>query len=110
VSADLFTAPAEWNEAYDLVIESCTLQVLPPDLRPKAIMRIARFVAPNGMLLVIARGRDPNDHPGNMPWPLIRSEIDSLRSYGLAEASFEDYVDAETPPVRRFRAVYIRPR
>jgi SAM-dependent methyltransferase len=106
--ADLFRAPTEWQGAFSLVVESYTLQVLPPDLRREAIQRIMGFVAPRGTLLVIARGRETTDPEGNLPWPLTREEMDSFCDSGFTEVSFEDYLDQEDPPVRRFRAVYRR--
>lgn len=108
LAADLFNAPNEWNEAFDFVFEAYTLQVLPPDLRRRAIEHIANFVNPGGRLLVISRGRDASDDPGQMPWPLLREELDSFASHGLNEVRFEDYVENETPPVRRFRVEYQR--
>jgi len=57
VVADLFDSPSEWRRAFDFVLESYTLQVLPAPERQRAIVRIADFVAPDGLLLVIARGR-----------------------------------------------------
>jgi len=109
VTADLFQPPAEWNGAFPFVVEAYTLQVLPPKLRPQAVRRMAGLLAPGGALLVIARGRDAADPEGQMPWPLTREEFAAFAACGLAEASFEDYLDAEDPPARRFRAVYRRP-
>lgn len=106
--ADLFLAPDEWSGRFDLVIESYTLQVLPPDLRVRAMEAIASFVAPDGILLVIARGREPNEPEGKMPWPLTMDEMALFQSHELSETSFEDYMDHEEPPVRRFRATYCR--
>jgi len=106
---DLFDAPDEWERAFDLVVEAYTLQVLPPHVRPTAMARMARFVAPQGRLLVICRGREPDDPEGLMPWPLTRAELDAFRAAGLEELSFEDYVDSEDPPARRFRSAYCRP-
>ena len=108
VAADLFDAPAEWQGAFSLVVESYTLQVLPPALRPEAIQRIAGFAAPGGTVLVIARGRETADSEGNMPWPLTREEIDLFCDCGLREVSFEYFADREDPPVCRFRVVYRR--
>jgi SAM-dependent methyltransferase len=105
---DLFDAPASWYGAFDLVLESYTLQVLPPDIRAESISRISQFVAPEGTLLVICRGREPGEHPGHMPWPLTRIELDGFKENGLKEIGFEDFVDEEEPPVRRFRIVYKR--
>jgi SAM-dependent methyltransferase len=108
VVADLFSAPIEWEATFDLVLESYTLQVLPPDLRATAVRCIATFVAPGGTLLVIARGRDPGEPEGKMPWPLRKDELSLFETQGLKKMSFEDYMDSEDPPVRRFRATYRR--
>ena len=105
---DLFESPVSWDSAFDLVLESYTLQVLPPKLRAESISRISRFVAPKGTLLVICRGREPNEHPGHMPWPLTRDELDGFKADGLKEILFEDFLDGEEPPVRRFQVVYQR--
>ncbi len=106
--ADLFSPPASWVGAFDFVLEAYTLQVLPPDVRQMAAERIASFVAPGGTLLVICRGRELDDDPGAMPWPLTRGELDAFKRCALHEASFEDYLDGETPPVRRLRVEYRR--
>jgi SAM-dependent methyltransferase len=108
IVADLFSAPRTWCGRFDLVLESYTLQVLPPDLRDRAVEAIASFVAPGGTLLVIARGRERNEPEGKMPWPLTREELALFQTSGLGEKSFEDYMDNEDPPVRRFRATYGR--
>ncbi|HDQ44182.1 MAG TPA: class I SAM-dependent methyltransferase [bacterium] len=109
VTANLFAAPSEWNRAFDLVVESYTLQVLPDALRARAVKHIADFAASRGTLLVITRARDSGDHEGGMPWPLTRGELDLFRHHGLTEVNFEDFTDTlETPPVRRFLAEYLR--
>lgn len=113
--ADLLAPPNRWRQNFDFVLEVYTLQVLPPELRRKAIGRIAEFLRPGGTLLVIARGRDASDEEGQMPWPLTRDELTepaagySFVSAGLREISFEDYLDPAEPTVRRFRAVFTRP-
>jgi SAM-dependent methyltransferase len=106
---DLFQPPASWLGAFDMVLESYTLQVLPPELRPQAIAAISRFVAPAGILLVICRGREDGEYMGKMPWPLTGQELVFFDGNGLERMEFDDYVDSEDPPVRRFRAVYRRP-
>ena len=108
LATDLFNAPASWASAYDFVHEAYTLQVLPTAMRREALRRMASFVAPKGILLLIARARDEAEDPGEMPWPLTRDEIKLPRQFNLKELSLEDYLDEEQPPVRRFRAVYRR--
>ena len=105
---NLFESPPSWDRAFDFVLEVYTLQVLPPELRPKAIEQIARYTATGGTLLVICRGREPGDDPGQMPWPVVRNELKLFEQQGLQAVSFEDFMDDENPPVRRFRAVYQR--
>jgi SAM-dependent methyltransferase len=107
--ANLLDPPVSWREGFDLVVESYTLQVLPPALRPGAFVRLAEFLAPGGTLLVIARAREPREAEGEMPWPLVRSELAAFEAQGLTPLSLEDYVDRrEDPPVRRFRATFRR--
>ncbi len=107
--ADLLQLPATLTGAFDLVVECYTLQVLPPDARAHAIASLRRAVAPGGTLLVVARGREPEEPPGQMPWPLLRAEVEGIAGDDLVLASLEDFVDDEEPPVRRFRAVFRRP-
>lgn len=106
--ADLSSAPDEWRGRFDLVLESYTLQVLPPDLRARAIDAIASFVAPADTLLVIARRREHKEPAGKMPWPLTKEDLAVFQTHELNETSFEDYMDDEKPPVRSFRAAYHR--
>jgi 2-polyprenyl-3-methyl-5-hydroxy-6-metoxy-1,4-benzoquinol methylase len=106
VTAELLAPPVEWQGRFDFVLESYTLQVLPPVLRPRAILSVAGFVKISGMILLIARGRDEHEAEGQMPWPLTRRELDLFKEAGLHEESFEDYLDKESPAVRRFRAVF----
>jgi SAM-dependent methyltransferase len=101
VVADVLDPPDEWTGAFDFVLECYTLQVLPPELRAPAAARIEAMVDPGGTLLVIARGRDDEDPPGQMPWPLTADELKGC--FGLERVSFEDFLDDEAPPVRRLR-------
>jgi ubiquinone/menaquinone biosynthesis C-methylase UbiE len=108
VVADLLSPPAEWEAAFDLVVESYTLQVLPPGLRLDAARSISSFVAPGGTLLVIARGREPDEPEGAMPWPLVKKELSLFETQEIRMVSFDDYMDNEPVPVRRLRATYRR--
>lgn len=106
--SDLFAAPRQWVRAFDFVLESYTLQVLPSAKRRRAIPIIADFVGPNGTLLVICRGRDPEEPEGDLPWPLTKDTVLQFEDNGLDLVHFEDYYDDESPPVRRFRAEFKR--
>lgn len=106
--SDLFAAPRQWIRAFDFVLESYTLQVLPPKKRRRALPIIADFVGPSGTLLVICRGRDPEEPEGELPWPLPKDTLLQFEDNGLDLVHFEDYYDDESPPVRRFRAEFRR--
>lgn len=108
-TADLFAPPRGWLSAFDFVVEVNTIQALPPAVRADAVPRLGHFLAPGGRLLMVARGRDAADPPGELPWPLTRADLAPLAAAGLVEERFEDYLDREDPPVRRFRVTYIRP-
>ena len=108
VVADVFDPPSAWQGGFDFVLEAYTLQVLPADVRSKAIACIAGLLATEGMLLVICRGRSAEEPPGNLPWPLTTEELEVFKSAGLRQVHFEDYLDQEEPPVRRFRVEYQR--
>jgi SAM-dependent methyltransferase len=106
--ADLLRLPTDFAGAFDLVVECYTLQVLPPAPRREAIAALRRLPRPGGALLVVARGREPEEPPGQMPWPLTRAELEAIADPELALVSLEDFLDDEEPPVRRFRALYRR--
>ena len=106
--ADLFDLPKEWKEKFDFVLEVYTVQALPLHLREKAIKAIAELVAPGGELLYVGRGADEGETSENPPFPIRKSELDKFVEAGLAEIEFEDFYDANEPPMRRFRAFYRR--
>jgi SAM-dependent methyltransferase len=108
VVADLLAPPQYWCANFDFVFESYTLQSLPPGLRVQAFPKIAEFLKPAGLLLVLARGRDPEEDPGHLPWRLTRAELAEFSRAGLQEVSFEDYIDPYDPGVRKFRTTYRR--
>jgi SAM-dependent methyltransferase len=108
---DLLDPPPQWRSAFDLVVESYTLQAMPDDLRPRAMEQTARLPGPGGELLIVCRARDQGEPVKPPPWPLTAAELKSfVTRHGLVEASFEDYVEQPPgdEPTRRFRAVYRR--
>jgi SAM-dependent methyltransferase len=105
-AANLLEPPAHWRGNFDFIFEANTLQVVPAPLRPPAIKNIVAFLRPGGLLLVIARGREPSDPEGQMPWPLTRAELSAFTAAGLEEISFDVLPDSDEPDVRRFRVLY----
>ncbi len=108
VAADLLQPPPDWLGRFDFVFECYTLQVLPTDLRARALRNVTKFVRPGGHLLLIARAREEDEPEGRLPWPLTHDELDVVRDYGLQMISFQDFDDLEDPPVRRFMGLYQR--
>ncbi|MDP4508186.1 class I SAM-dependent methyltransferase [Nonomuraea turcica] len=105
-AADLLDPPAEWRQAFDLVVEIMTVQALPEQLHAAAIARIAKFVRPGGTLLVIASGREEDGPVFAPPWPLTPSEIAAFATDGLEKGTMEDLRDGER---HRWRATFHRP-
>lgn len=89
---------------YDLVVEIYTLQAMPLDMRPQALDAVAAL---SNELLIICRGRDESDPPGQLPWPLTPADIYRLEAAGLTIVRFEDFDDPYDPGKRRFR-VHLR--
>jgi len=82
---DLRALPSALAGAFDLVVECYTLQVLPAPARGAIVATLRRAVG-----------------------PLTRTEIEAIADAGFVRESFEDFLDDEKPPVRRFRATFRR--
>lgn len=92
--ADLFQPFRAWLGAFEFVLEIYTIQPLPLEIRPKVIDAIAAFVAENGKLVVVTRGREDDEEPNEMPWPLSRRDLSRFEQNGLKQADFV-VMDAE---------------
>lgn len=101
--ANLLDPPAEWSRAFDLVVESYTVQALPVTVRSLAVAQVVGFVAPGGTLLVVSAVREDGE-PVRVapPWPLTRAEIDAFATDGLTA------VAVERPGGNRWRAEFRR--
>jgi SAM-dependent methyltransferase len=107
--ADLLDAPADWSWAFDLVVESLTVQSLPVAFHAEAIANVARMVAPGGTLLVVATARDASDGSvDGPPWPLTRAEVEAFAGEGLEAVRIEDVRRPGMPA--RWRAEFRRPQ
>ena len=102
-TADLLALPAEWEGAFDLVVEIFTIQALPDPPRGAAMRAIAGLVAPEGTLLAVAFRKD-GDEPATEgpPFALTRDQVTALAVRGLA------LVDIEALPGERWRAEFRR--
>ena len=76
--ADVLALPREWQGRFDLVVESLTVQSMPPEQHAVAAQGIAALVAPGGTLLVLATTRDDGSEVKGPPWPLTRAELDAF--------------------------------
>jgi SAM-dependent methyltransferase len=108
--ADLLHPPVEWERAFDLVVEVNTVQALPEPQRRAAIANVARTVAPDGTLIVIAAARGDLATPGTgPPWPLTRAEIEAFCVHGLTPVRIEHLQDRPEPAIARWRAEFAHP-
>jgi SAM-dependent methyltransferase len=106
--ADLFALPADWQGAYDVVVESLTVQSLPEAVRAPAIRAVTELVAPGGTLLVVAAGRSPGSAVTGPPWPLTSDDID-LFAQLLQPVLVERLPDPQARSEFRWRAEFARP-
>lgn len=81
--ADVLDLPREWLGRFDLVVESLTVQSMPPEQHALAARSIAALVAPQGTLLVLATTREDGSEVQGPPWPLTRAEVETFAHGGL---------------------------
>jgi SAM-dependent methyltransferase len=74
--ADVLDLPRDWQGTFDLVVESLTVQSMPPEQHSVAARNIAALVAPGGTLLVLATTREEQAEVTGPPWPLTRAEVE----------------------------------
>ena len=104
---DLFEPFRGWLGAFDFVLEVYTIQPLPLEMRVRVIDAIASFVVPGGEIVVVTRGREDDEKPAQMPWPLSRKDLSRFEENGLIRTSFEIMIDeTEEPPAPRFIVTY----
>jgi SAM-dependent methyltransferase len=107
VAANLLDLPVHWRHAFDLVVESLTLQAMPDPPRNSAIRNVGEPVAPGGTLIVNARARDDDAaDTGGPPWALARAEIEAIEASGVAAVRIEKIGLGGVP---RWRAEFSRP-
>jgi SAM-dependent methyltransferase len=87
--ADVLELPDEWQSSFDLVVESLTVQSMPPEQHTVAAQNVAALVAPGGTLLVLATARDEGSEVTGPPWPLTRAELDEFANSDLVMSRVE---------------------
>ena len=103
---DLFEPYRGWLGGFDFVLEVYTIQPLPMEMREQVIDAVASFVAPNGDLVVVTRGREDDEEPVQLPWPLSRRDLSRFETHGLKQTDFRIYPGDEDPPVPRWVVAY----
>jgi SAM-dependent methyltransferase len=87
--ADVLDLPPDWEGRFDLVVESLTVQSMPPAQHSLAARTIAALVAPGGTLLVLATTREDDAEVTGPPWPLTRAEVEAFAGGGLGIRTIE---------------------
>ena len=103
---DLFEPYRGWLGAFDFVLEIYTIQPLPMEMRENVIDSIAGFVADHGELVVVTRGREDDEEPVELPWPLSRRDLSRFETHGLKQTDFRIMPGDEDTPVPRFVVHY----
>ena len=104
--ADLFEPPRGWHGAFDFVLEVYTIQPLPMEIRERVIDSIAAFVADGGELVLVTRGREDDEEPVQLPWPLSRKDLSRFETHGFKQMDFRIMDGDEDPPIPRFVVQY----
>lgn len=120
VCSDLFNPRVEWvasncppthaggsdktgespGGGFDFVLEIYTIQPLPIAMRNDVVDSIASFVGENGTLVVVTRGREDDEEPDELPWPMSRRELSRFERNGLAQTDFQVMPGDEGEPDR----------
>ena len=87
--ADVLDLPADWQAAFDVVVEFNTIQSIEPARRPQVIEAIASTVAAGGRLFVRAMVRADGSPARTRPWPVSRAELSDFVGAGLREISYQ---------------------
>lgn len=107
VVADLLDPPGRWARAFDLVVESNTVQALPRSLRARASAAVGSLLAPGGTLLVLAAAT-AEATPDGPPWPLTADEMESFATGGVRVVSISSLPSADARFATRWRAIFTR--
>ena len=99
-ACDLFQPFRGWLGAFEFVLEIYTIQPLPLEVRPQVIDAISGFVAENGKLVVVTRGREDDVEPDILPWPMSRKDLSRFEHNGFTQTDFVQMPGEEDEPPR----------
>lgn len=110
VVGDLLNPPADWHEAFDVVVEIYTVQAVPPSMRPEMTAGVADLLAPGGALLVLQMVLPDGEEADGPPWPLTRGDMENFeRQHGLRQTSLEVVEHPRRPGRQLWRGQFTRP-
>lgn len=101
---DIFDMPERYDTYFDFVFEAFTVQSLPIEFREKMITAVAKTVAKDGKLLLVAHKRE--EVFTGPPWPLTQEEVGLFSKEGLQELSHEIHTEDSKISNTRFRVLY----
>ena len=103
---DIFDMPSKYDHYFDFVFEAFTIQSLPVEFREKMVKAVAKTVAKDGKLLLVAHKREA-DFQGP-PWPMEDHEVELFKEEGLKELSHGIHTEGSKISNTRFRVLYQR--
>lgn len=106
--ADLLDLPDAYQGAFEFVHETYNLQAMPPQYLEAALAGIASLVAPGGTLLVITRGRLPEEDISGPPRPLTRDQLSVFETMGLKQVAFQEFYSEGERAIRHFLVEYVK--
>jgi 2-polyprenyl-3-methyl-5-hydroxy-6-metoxy-1,4-benzoquinol methylase len=105
--ADLFTLPAAWRQAFDVVVEIHTIQSLPVDRQRAGVDAIARLVAPGGRLFVRVLLRREWEAVPTRPYAVTAYAQAGYEAAGLHAAAHADVASGDDVLFREI--AFVRP-
>lgn len=105
--ADVFTLPAAWEQAFDVVVEIHTIQSLPVDRQREGVDAVARLVAPGGRAFVRVLLRREWEAVPTRPYAVTAHALAGYEAAGLRAATHTDVASGDD--VLFGEIVFVRP-
>ena len=98
--------PLLWEMMIPFTGDQKTYIAIAMEMRERVIDAIAAFVNDTGELVVVTRGREDDEEPVELPWPLSRKDLSRFETHGLEQTDFRIIDGDEDPPIPRFVVQY----